>query len=268
MPRMQNQSFTKPSRSFVITPTTTELKLKILAEKLKQQIQVDKSQTFEEDYVVTQAIGSFKVGDSVKGLSYEQLFIKLLGLQLNGTDVPKPDEPGGEPEQPDTPNDPPVLPENPTIEQVIEHIVAEQTTIYQVNTFGELEEVPHVIKTFDENTYTLAPEELETVFYKVVDTSGDIIEAGYQHMTELKEMYYMVALPDYMIIGQNTKIQTWDDLSQCWVDAQVPLTKLPEDIKEAFEAAGFSAPEVPAGYTLWADLTNIDAGMTYRFVLT
>lgn len=267
MPRMQNQSFIKPSQSFVITPTTTELKLKILAEKLKQQIQVDKSQTFEEDYVVTQAIGSFKVGDSVKGLSYEQLFIKLLGLQLNGTDVPKPDNPGDEPEQPDTPNEPSVLPENPTIEQVIEHIIAEQTTIHQVNAFGELEEVPYAIKTFNENTYAMAPQGLETVFYKVIDASGDITEAGYQHMTELKEMYYMVALPDYMIIGQNTKIQTWDDLSQCWADSQAQLTQLPDDIRSAFESAGLAAPVVPEGYTLWADLNDIDAGTIYRFIL-
>ena len=263
MPRMQNQFFTKPSQSVVITPTTTELKLKILAEKLKQQIQVDKSQAFEEDYIVTQAIGSFKVGDSVKGLSYEQLFIKLLGLRLNGTDIPEPDKP----EQPDNPNEPSELPENPTADQVIEHIIAKQTTIYQVNAFGELEEVPYAIKTFDENTSAMAPQELETVFYKVIDTNGDTIEAGYQHMTELKEMYYMVALPDYMVIGQNTKVQTWDDLSQCWVEVQVPLTKLPENIKEAFESAGLQAPEVPLGYTLWADLSNIDAGMTYRYTL-
>lgn len=267
MPRMQNQSFTRPSQNFVITPTTTELKLKILAEKLKQQIQVDKSQTFEENYVVTQAIGSFKVGDSVKGLSYEQIFIKLLGLQLNGTDVPKPDDPGDEPEQPDTPDKPPVIPENPTIEQVIEHIIAEQTTIHQVNAFGELEEVPYVVKTFDENTYTTAPKELETIFYKVVDTSGDIIEAGYQHLTISKEMYYMVALPSYMIIGQNTQTQTWDEITQCWTPVKSQLTELPDDIRDAFMEAGLAVPVVPEGYTLWADLNDLDPGTTYRFVL-
>lgn len=263
MPRMLNQSFNRFPHSCVISSTATELKLKILAEKLKQQIQVDKSQTFEEDYIVTQAVGSFKVGDSVKGLSYEQLFIRLLGLQLNGTDIPEPDKP----EQPDGPNEPSILPENPTADQIIEHIVAEQAAIHQVNAFGELEEVPYTIKTFNKNTYAMAPQELETVFYKVIDTSGSTIEAGYQHMTELKEMYYMVALPDYLIIGQNTKIQTWDDLSQCWADSQTQLTRLPDDISSAFESAGLTAPAVPEGYTLWADLNDIDAGTIYRFIL-
>jgi hypothetical protein len=266
MPRMQNQYFTRPSQSFVITPTTTELKLKILAEKLQQQIQTSKSQTFEEDYIVTQALGAFKAGDSVKGLSYEQIFIKLLGLRPSGTEYP--DDPGAEPDDPNDPSTPvPELPENPAIDQIIDHIITEQTTIHQVNASGELEEIPYKVKTYTEASYTQAPEKVETTFYKVTDNSGEIIEAGYQHMTELKDMYYMVALPEYMVLGENVEIQTWDDLSQCWTKAQTKLTKLPEDIGDAFASAGLETPIIPKGYTLWANLEDIDAGTTFRFVL-
>lgn len=257
MPRMQNQSCTKPSQNFVITPTTTELKLKILAEKLKQQIQVDESQTFEENYIVTQAIGSFKTGDSVKGLSCKQIFIKLLGLQLNDLEVPEPDDP----------NEPSILPENPTTDQIVEYIEAEQITIYQINALGGLEEIPYAIKTFNETTYTAPPKKFENIFYKVINIRGDIVEAGYQHLTTSKEMYYMVALPNYIVIDQNVQIQTWDDLTQCWVAVKSRLTRLSDSINNAFMEAGFAVPTVPEGYTLWADLNDLDPGTIYRFVL-
>jgi hypothetical protein len=266
MPRIQNQYFNRPSQSFVITPTTTELKLKLLAENLKQQIQTNKEQSFAEDYLVTQALGSFKVGDSVKGLTYEQIFIKLLGLQLSGIDDPE--DPGTKPDKPNDPSTPaPELPENPTIDQIIDYIITEQTTIHQVNASGELEEIPYKVKIYTEVSYTQAPEKVETTFYKVIDDNGEVIEAGYQHMTELKDMYYMVALPEYMVLGENVEIQTWDDLSQCWAKAQTKLTKLPEDIGDAFASAGLGAPIIPDGYTLWANLDDIDAGTTFRFVL-
>ena len=260
MPKMPSQYYKSHNCSFSTTPTSTDIKLKLLAENLKKQIQ--NKIPFEEDYIVHTALGGFKLGDTIKNLTFEQILIRLLDLRLS-------EVPGGSdnPNKPDLPGKPEDLPENPTVDQVVNVIEASQVPLLQVNSVGELEELNFSQKIFNEQTYLEPPTQVETIFYKTLDASGNIIEAGYQHMTELKEMYYMVALPDYMIIGQNTKIQTWDDLSQCWVDVQVPLTKLPEDIKEAFEAAGFSAPEVPAGYTLWADLTNIDAGMTYRFVL-
>jgi hypothetical protein len=266
MPRMPIQSFNKPVQSFRVIPTTTEVKLKLLAERLQQHIQTNKSQTFEEDYIVTKTLGAFKTGDSVKGLSYEQIFIKLLGLRLRGEESP--DDPGVEPDKPNDPSTPvPELPETPTIDQIIDYIIAEQTTIHQVNASGELEEIPYKVKTYTETSYAQAPENVETTFYKVTGSNGEIIEAGYQHMTELKEMYYMVALPDCMKLGKNTKVQTWDDLSQCWADSQAQLTELPDDISNAFESAGLAAPVVPEGYTLWADLSDIDAGTIYRFIL-
>ena len=264
MPRMPRQYFNRPSQSISMASAATEIKLRLLAENLQKQLQANK--VFTEDYLVSKPLGTFKTGDSVKGLSYEQIFIKLLGLKLSGDlDIPDlPEEPG---EGPNEPGDAPNLPENPTIEQIITNITTQQTTIHQVNVYGELEEIPYMVKTYTEISYSQAPEKIETTFYKVLDAQGTIIGAGYQHMTELKEMYYMVALPDYMKLYKNTQVQTWDELCQCWVPSQTKLTELPNDISEAFVSAGLAVPVVPEGYTLWANLEDIDSGTTFRFVL-
>jgi hypothetical protein len=247
-----------------VASAATEIKLQLLAENLHKQLQTNK--IFTEDYCVTKALGGFNVGDSVKGLSYEQLFIKLLGLELVGTPG-SPDDPEQEPDTPPNPEGGGDLPKDPTSEQIAANIMTRQTTIYQVNSSGELEEIPYTLKTYTKAQASQPPEKVETAFYKVEDSQGNILEVGYQHMTELKEMYYMVALPDYMRLYKNTQVQTWDELGQCWVLSQTKLTELPDDISEAFASAGLAAPAVPEGYTLWANLEDIDSGTTFRFVL-
>ena len=261
MPRMPSQYFKKSSQSCVIASASTEIKLRLLAENLHKQLQ--NNIVFKDDLRVSHALGDFEIGESIQGLSYQQIFTKLLGLKLYG-DIDVPDNPD---DNPDEPGILPELPENPTVEQIVESITTVQTTIHQINADGELEEIPYMDKTFTEASYAQAPEQAETTFFRVLDTNGNTVEAGYQHITEMKEMYYMVALPDYMRLGQNTKVQTWDDLSQCWTDSQAQLTQLPDDISSAFESAGLAAPVVPEGYTLWADLNDIDAGTIYRFIL-
>lgn len=261
MPRMPSQYFKKSSQSCVIASASTEIKLRLLAENLHKQLQ--NNIVFKDDLRVSHAIGDFKLGESVQDLSYQQLFTKLLGLKLYG-DIDVPDNPE------DNPNEPgilPELPENPTVEQIVESITAAQTTIHQINTDGELEEIPYIDKTFTEASYAQAPEQAETTFFRVLDANGNTVEAGYQHITEMKEMYYMVALPDYMRLGQNTQVQTWDELSNCWVPSSDQLTELPDDIDDAFASAGLAVPSVPDGYTLWAKLDDIDSGTVYRFVL-
>jgi hypothetical protein len=52
-----------------------------------------------------------------------------------------------------------------------------------------------------------------------------------------------------------------------WVPASYILTGDYAEIVAAYDDAGIEPPVAPAGYRLWADLSDSDRGTKYRFVI-
>jgi hypothetical protein len=199
---------------------------------------------FKEAKIVSNPIGSFAIGDSVEGLTVAEIFAKLLGFSI---DNPNPDEP----EIPGITGD------------IVESIITNQLPVYQANELGEIQEVAYTY-----NTYADAGAISEdTGFYQVKD-NGTVVESGYEHVTYPQDMCYMIALPNSMILGENTRVQVWDDINSIWVNDTTEFTNDYDEIVTTLaEAFGSAAPVVPDGYTLWADLSDINSGKIYRFII-
>lgn len=183
--------------------------------------------------LVNNPIGAFKVGDNLAGMSIAEILINLLGLSTST-------------ENPDKPNN---------------------LSLYQITETGELVELPYVANIYTPSEATGLPAELKTGFYQVKD--GDtVIESGYEHYTEQQAMYYMVALPSEYRFGENIEIKAWDNGLKSWntVSAST-FTCDYTKIEGALALANIAAPQVPDGYTLWADLSDINSGMQYRFII-
>ena len=206
---------------------------------------------FNASKIVTKAIGGFNEGDNVQGLTYAQLFTKLLGL----IDSVVPDEPD-EPTPPDEPM------------SIIDSIIANKTIMYQIDENDTMIEVPFnlIIYTSSEAPTT---KDGQTGFYQVLDTSGECIEAGYQHYTSSKEPYYIVALPESLVVTSsgNVILQTWDEMKNEWNTANYVLTNDYAQIVATYRADGIEPPVLIEGYQLWADLSTSDPGTAYRFTI-
>lgn len=197
---------------------------------------------FVEDKYVSKPQGSFVAGESVKNLTMAEILTKLLGLV--DTD--------------------PTLPPEP--ENIVDKIVTETIPMYQVNENSELVEVPYTYATFDNTTYAEAP--VESCFYqKVVD--GEVVESGYQHVTETNDsMYYVIALPTGMSFEENVDVLVWDSVTESWKAGHIDMSSDMSLIEEAFTDADLSVPVVPEGHTLWID-SSLDtcSGTDFRFVI-
>ena len=136
-----------------------------------------------------------------------------------------------------------------------------------MNSELELEEVSFTYKTFTDATYNAEPVAGDTAFYQKLGASGNIVESGYQHCTEMQDMYYLVMLPEELVVGENVKIQTWSKLENCWKDVTSTLINDYNIIVEAFAEVGLEAPQKYEGYTLWVDLTDVDPGTNYRYII-
>lgn len=200
---------------------------------------------FVKDKFVSKAFGGFTVGENIKDLTIAELFAKLLELA---------DEPI---EAPDEPSDTPIK----------DAITEENLTIYQADTEGNIVEVPYTRIQFTDETAKVAP--IESGFYEINNTSGDITEYGYQHVTEPQDtMFYVVALPSDVILGVNASLKTWDTMSEQWIDVdETVLTSDFDEITSVFVDEEIEIPTIPDGYTLWADLSDINAGSIYRIVI-
>lgn len=196
---------------------------------------------FNTDKFVTNPIGNFVTGETLKGLSIAEIFAKILGL----TDV---------------------APLPPDIEVSIkDKILNNELSLYVLNESGELVEEPYKFNTFEGVTANSTP--TETCFYVIKNSAGEP-EYGYQHITETKEMYYIVALPTDFILGETTKLMTWDAASGTWIDVDAStLTNNYEAISNALAEVDLVLPTLE-GYTFWADLNQVDPGVQYRFVIT
>jgi hypothetical protein len=236
--------------------TTEDIKLRILAANLRKQFAKDI--LFTSDYIITKPLGDFSIGESVKNLSIADIFIRLLGLTSQTTDPESP------PSTPDTPENLVVPDAGPIVTKIIQN----QVPLYQLDFNYQLEAVPYKFCTFTEETYKAEPIDKLTAFYQKKDTNGDMIESGYQHCTEMQEMYYVVALPEELIINQNVTLQTWSGVEKCWKSVTSNLTSNFSEIKQAFADVGLELADPPQGYTIWADLSDVDPGTNYRFIIT
>ena len=109
----------------------------------------------------------------------------------------------------------------------------------------------------------------KTGFYTVLDETGKVEEAGYQHFTVKKEPWYIVALPDTLNVTPdgNVELQTWNGIENRWTAARYVLTGNYDEIVAAYNDAGITPPVAPDGYRLWADLSDSDPGTSYRFII-
>lgn len=203
---------------------------------------------FTEDLYVTKTTGNFVVGESVKDLSIKQILAKLLGLSNT-----KPDE------NPDIPDEPTTISEK---------IIANGISMHQVNELGELIEIPYKYKEFTTDEYATAP--TQDCFYQLKDAEGNILESGYQHMSEENDsMYYVVLLPKELDFATNVSVQSWDAVQNEWSYDNVSMSSDLALIEEAFSEADLTLPTYDADkYTLWID-TSLDtcSGIDYRFII-
>lgn len=212
---------------------------------------------FTTDKFVNNPIGGFSKNDNIKDWTIAEILAKLLEL----SDIAI----GENPEDPDMPS----IPE--TTEEIIKDITNNDRPLYQLNSSGEREDITHVEVTFeDEQTHLSAPE--ETVFYQANYTNeqGEVItEAGYQHVTEEQpEMYYTIMLPNYLVVGENVKIQSWSAARNMWMDAELTgLTNDLDTITTQFESDGLTMPEIPEGYAFWVDFDQTNPGNKLRYII-
>lgn len=199
---------------------------------------------FKEETLVVTSVGGWATGDNLAGKTVAEIFAKLFGLGA-GTDIPE--EPKG----------------------IIDTIIENKIPMYQIDENDNIVEVPHVEPISYSVSEASTTKDGQSGFYKVVDDNGEIIEAGYQHFTEAKEPWYMVALPEEFDVTPegNTLLQTWNDLESKWGEASYVLTGDYGEIVSAYEDAGLEPPVAPSGYRLWADLSMADPGTVYRYII-
>ena len=205
---------------------------------------------FKTTNLVTKPMGSFAVGDDVAGLTIAQILAKLLGLN----------ESAENPDIPDVPTEP---------DGIIDTILINKTPLYQINENDEIVEVPY-LETLQYNTSNVATtKDGKTGFYTVLDETGEITEAGYQHFTTKKDPWYIVALPEDFDVtpNGNVELQTWSTIDNKWAAARYVLTGNYDEIVAAYNDAGITPPVAPDGYRLWADLSDSDPGTSYRFII-
>jgi hypothetical protein len=99
--------------------------------------------------------------------------------------------------------DPSYNPDQP--EGIVEDIITNKKTMHHLDEDGNIVEVPYNLLTFDTESIKNAPK--ESGFYQVYD-GDEIVESGYQHLTEDNSMYYSIAIPSELVINENVKIQT------------------------------------------------------------
>jgi hypothetical protein len=196
-----------------------------------------------------------------RGRTEEYLEFDLRNL----ADIEKP-EPGNPTEPGDTP-------EAPTEENTIAaKIMAKKLPMYQVSADGQLHEVAYVYSKLTPETAQEAPE--QACFYQIID-GNTVLESGYQQFASYEnELFYMIALPDIVKMTSadvQVSAKIWDAGASEWVDTApdlaLQLTCDFDEIQAVFAEAGLEVPEVPVGYTLWVNLSEVNNGEKIRFAI-
>lgn len=258
----------------------------------------------EDNYVVGTAIGSFAQDDSVKELTLKEILIKLLDLAVKyqltfkidgasyasykireGDKITLPAAPTKEgytfkgwfvADNQLTANS--IMPGyDVTAEAIFEEIIGpttiteyiemNQLPMYQIDENLEVNEIPFTVAEFTEETATKAPS--ESTFFKVM-SGDDVIQAGYQHVSEVNDaMYYVILLPNELDFDTNLRIEVWDEGNNTWVATDMEMTSDEQVINEAFAEADLEVPEFDRDrYTLWLDTSlNTCSGADFRFII-
>lgn len=205
---------------------------------------------FTTDLFVNDPVGSFKIGDSVKGLTIKQILTQILALS-----------PTVNPDTPDV----------PTTESLVETIIEDKIPMYQLDIDGNvIEGSAYAYKEMTTEQASLAP--TEECFYQIKDASGEVIESGYQHLSApTDDMFYLVLLPVGITFGAggNTTHQVWDEGQQIWTTSNLELISDKDTIQAVLEENELPFPDYnESEYTLWADSTFESwAGADYRFII-
>ena len=195
---------------------------------------------FATNRYVSNAIGNFVAGESVRGLTIAEILAKLLGL----SDVPQ---------------------------GVVDDIIVNKYGLYQFNDSIETEKIEFTLTEFNTaEEYAGAPD--KTTFYQYTYTNDEgkkVTESGYQHYTLAQDfIWYMVMLPSSLVIGENVKVQAWaDEPRNMWVDTITTLESDLDVIAANFAEVGLELPEIPEGYTMWVDFSNTNPGNIVRYII-
>ena len=187
---------------------------------------------FTEDKLVTNALGAFKVNDSLKGLTIEEIILKLLCTAS-------------------TPDDP------EPVDNLAARLLRDKVPMYSVNQDHILAEVPFV--ELDANA-----EPDVSGFYVRYDADGNLTAAGYQDLTIYNdELYYMIALPKEMVY--NNECETWDADEKIWVRSEFPLSSNEALVEAACNEAGIDISNIDKDkYTIWV-ADDICTGSIIRY---
>ncbi len=200
---------------------------------------------FISDKYVTNALGSFVAGDTVKGLTIAELFAKLLGLSN-------------------------INPDSKTLEEIIQEIKINEQAMYAVNSSGELEKLAFNYLEFDQTSAKAVP--TESGFYQIFDDAGNLVESGYQELQAYSdEVYYVIALPKDIDYNTMIAVQGYDTLNGAWESDNFEKFEMTSDLESVTalcDEAGIDISHIDrTKYTIWAAEVT-PTGSFLRYVIT
>lgn len=192
---------------------------------------------FEDERVVTNAMGGFLAGESVKGLTMAQILAKLLGLTKGET------------------------PEVPDSDGIVGDITTNETPMYSMTDEGELVEVTYNQITYTEENSVSEGANIPSGFYQIVDSAGNLVESGYQETAAISSdelpVPYIVALPK-AITKENLVVKVYDTLENVYKESKDMwnlLTDNYEDISNLCQELGIAISHIDTNaYKLWSTL--------------
>lgn len=204
---------------------------------------------FTTDLYVTKPVGNFVVGDNLNGLTITEILAKLLELTNSA---------GSDPDDPDLPVEPNGL---------IETILAEQSTMYAVTVTGALVEIPFNLNIISaENADEPCT---ESGFYVIKDSTGAVIEAGYQEIQiKSSDLYYVIALPKAVDYESMVTIKAYDNRQKCWADAEkFNMVSDPTLVTKLCDEVGIDISHIDQNaYTILV-LEDLPSGSLLRYVI-
>ena len=241
-------------------PNLTDYATDVELEDAVETLMIDKADNYlfkNSNAVVTEPIGGFSLGDNIKTFSVAQILAKLLGLSFSESEhIYTPDVPS-------------------SLQAIIERITDQELSVYQIK-IDELTEVglakavsvQPVEYKYDDSYESHKTVGSVTGFYQVKSNSV-IVESGYEHYTdEQSNMYYMIALPKELILGENVVVKSWS--GAVWNSVETSsFTSGAAAIQAALAKDGVTLDysNLPEDYTLWAILDTNNPGMKYRFII-
>jgi hypothetical protein len=139
--------------------------------------------------------------------------------------------------------------------------------MYAISANSELVEVPY--KHIELTETEAAQVANESGFYQIKDSSGNIIESGYQELqVDNGEVLYIIALPKGIDFNTMISVKVWDNLKGYWTDTSLNMTSDPDEIAELFNDNGeVDISHIDTNiYTVWVQ-DDVPTGSKLRFVI-